>query len=57
MKKDSQKYSNNLHNQKENKLCSVSFRKENKTDIKSLSQPVLISNNIIQDNSENIYKQ
>ncbi|XP_031773343.1 monocarboxylate transporter 12 [Apis florea] len=44
-------------NFKENKLCSVSFRKENKTDIKSLSQPVLISNNIIQDNSENIYKQ
>ncbi|XP_017787533.1 PREDICTED: monocarboxylate transporter 13-like [Habropoda laboriosa] len=55
-KKGLREYSNSLNSKK---LHSVSFRKEeNSTGIKSLSQPVLISNDAIQqDNFENISKQ
>lgn len=60
-KKHLQKYSNGLHNQEDNQKCvltSVSFRKDSVACMKSLSQPVLISNNSIQQNrSEDIYKE
>lgn len=60
IKKDSTGYSNNSYSQKESKIIHrVSYRKENNNaGIRSLSQPVLISNNTTrQDSLENIQKE
>ncbi|XP_033303670.1 monocarboxylate transporter 12-like isoform X1 [Bombus bifarius] len=59
MKNNPEEYSNNLSNEEQSKkIYSVSFRKENNhAGLKSLSQPVLISNNVIQDSLENIHKE
>lgn len=59
MKNNPGEYSNNLSNEEQSKkIYSVSFQKENnRAGLKSLSQPVLISNNVIQDSLENIHKE
>lgn len=59
MKNNPEEYSNNLSNEEQSKkIYSVSFRKENnRAGLKSLSQPVLISNNVIQGSLENIHKE
>ncbi|KOX72879.1 Monocarboxylate transporter 12 [Melipona quadrifasciata] len=54
-----QEYSNTLPNQEQCKnTYSVIFQKDNNNaGIRSLSQPVLISNNVVQDSSENSHKE
>ncbi|XP_043517301.1 monocarboxylate transporter 12-like isoform X4 [Frieseomelitta varia] len=54
-----QEYSNTLSNQEQCKnTYSVIFQKDNNNaGIRSLSQPVLISKNVVQDSSENSHKE
>ena len=54
-----QEYSNTLSNQEQCKnTYSVIFQKDNNNaGIRSLSQPVLISNNVVQNSSENSHKE